>query len=763
MRKIQKIFAGMATGCAMALAMPAFASASCFVNEGNVAGRPESAGASRMLYVEFHPSTMKNQESMVSRYKVGLAELPFARTKGRGMEGLEPYAAPLAVAGNPLLERVFVLYVKPGEDVAAVVERLKENPAVKNVEIAPEYRFHAADLISWNAATEVSDARTNSGVKSEEASADPYDGDYLGLDLNWHLDLIHAKEALALQPVSPEVTVAVVDNAVWGEHPDLQIPKENQYNTATGEMTSSPLDMGLGIEQHEICDQGDMDYGMCPSYNWSHGTHVAGLLGAVSGNGEGVASLASGVDMLAVAVPSMSTTEIQGNPYEGIRWAVEHGAKVVNCSWSAVVMSDYERELVETYVDQGIIIVASAGDRGQYEDLNYPAALPGVISVGACNYDKTLADGSNYGGWVDVLAPGGEGPTSKENVFSTMFGQAQVLPNAGYETFEGQYYDYMRGTSIATPLVSALCALVLSKDSTVTPYEMEELLIATAQKGYNLGISANSGIIDAKAAVEAVDSRVKRVYADYITYFSGVCESSIAKLYWEVDTTVSDKPDFLRFYRDGFLCADSLPFAGGSYKDAEAAVSSNHKYEICGVQDGVESFRVQAFVSVGDYYQLQAVAQPEEGGRIYGAGKYAPRSKARLIAEPNPGYRFVKWTYYDLWEGDAYKEPLLIVDMRQEYFGVVAHFEREDVAVESDSENQGFDVWPNPVSGSLNWALPAGVQWERLDLMDISGRKIASFETMPCSQDVAFLAPGLYVLRAYSVDGDVLTAKFVKR
>ena len=108
MRKIQKIFAGMATGCAMALAMPAFASASCFVNEGNVAGRPESAGASRMLYVEFHPSTMKNQESMVSRYKVGLAELPFARTKGRGMEGLEPYAAPLAVAGNPLLERVFV-------------------------------------------------------------------------------------------------------------------------------------------------------------------------------------------------------------------------------------------------------------------------------------------------------------------------------------------------------------------------------------------------------------------------------------------------------------------------------------------------------------------------------------------------------------------------------------------------------------------------------------------------------------------------------
>lgn len=723
---------------------------------------------SRMLYVEFYPDQTKNREAMAGRYRVPLSELPLRFAKSDDEAMLESYVSPLALKGNPALDDVFILYVKDGWAVEEVVERLQSDPMVKNVEVAPEYRLlslpHSAKGRETGSLWECAQNTVSlDGKVANKEPDDPYYGIELGLNLKWHLDLINAEEAWKLQTASPEVTVAVVDNAVWGEHPDLQIPKENQYNTGSGEQTSSPLDLGLDLNQDEVCTQSDLDNSACETYNWSHGTHVAGLLAALNGNGEGVASLGSGVNVLAVANPSISSPFMQGNPYEGIRWAVDHGAQIVNCSWTATTVSSYEKELVSAWVEEGVIIVAGVANNALYDELNYPAALPGVISVGACNYDKSRARLSNYGGWVDVMAPGGEGPSSVEKVFSTMFGQSQVLPNAGYDSFEGQYYDYMEGASMATPLVSALCALVLSKDSTVSPLEMEELLRNTAQKGDGLGIGDGSGIIDAAAALKAVESRVRRVEADYVLSFSGVCESGMAKVYWEVDAEAAHKPDFLRFYKNGILCMDNLSYEGGSYKDSSADMMMNHRYEICGVKDGVESFRKQVFVSIGNYYELQAVAQPAEGGRIYGTGRYEPSSMARLIAEPNPGYRFARWTYHDLWEGDDYLRPQLTLDMTQEYLGIVAHFEKVDASIEEACDAESFRLWPNPVADWLVWELPFAGDWE-MRLFDLSGRQLAAFAAASLSSyDVSALSPGVYLLQAYSRDGMCLTRKFVKK
>lgn len=758
MKKIKRITLGLMAGYLMVGAMPVQAQTGSAVPAEI---RPEAQGRSRMLYVEFYPSQAKAAQDLTSVYRIPLSSLPLPAAKSESLDFLEPYAAPLALKGTSALDNVFVLYVKDGQDVADVVDRLEKLPTVKNVEITPEYTF-----LAMGPAAEGADASAAGGEqdasKAGKATNDPYYDTYMDLDLKWHLDLVKAESAWSLQSASPAVKVAVIDNAIWGEHPDLQIPKENQYNTATGEQTSSPLDLGLDLQQDEICDQSALDYYTCASYNWSHGTHVAGLIGALNNNGEGVASLGSGLELLAVAVPSMSTTELGGNPYDGMRWAVNQGAKVLNCSWVANVLSEYEEEMLQAWVDQGIIIVANAGDMNRYYELNYPAAFPGVISVGACNYDKTRAEGSNYGGWVDVMAPGGVGPTSQELVFSTMFGLSQVLPNAGYEEFAEIRYDYMRGTSMATPMVSALCALILSKDSTVTPWEMEELLMTTAQGGQNLGIMESSGIIDAEAALNAVGSRIRRVQPDYIASLYGVCESGIAKLYWEVDADAADKPDFLRLYRNGLMVSDSLPYADGSYRDAEVPIASNHRYELCGIKDGVESYREPVFLTIDSYYELRASAQPEEGGRVYGSGRYEPRSQARLIAESNPGYHFVEWTYYDLWTGEEYLEPTLIVDMNQSYLGVVARFERDDVAAEEDDTQADFRVYPNPVSGQLSWSLPAG-EWEKLEVRDNSGRCVAVLDPEVGSQNVSFLASGLYILQAYAVDGKVTTLKFIKR
>ena len=723
------------------------------------AGTDGQSGQSRAIYVKFRAGMEKNGREHARLDKVSLSELPWANAGKQDdacFSMLAPYAGPLALKANASMDGVYVLYVRPEGDVPAVIEALRRNAAVERVEAAPV--FHLCSGSGADASLLPEKAASSNGIKAPD---DPYYGMETGLNLKWHLDLINAEGAWALQTGSPAVTVAVVDNAIWGEHEDLQIPGNRQYHCGTGEPTSSPLHMGAGLDQDEICEQDVLDQYACESYNWSHGTHVAGLLAAVSGNGVGVASLGSGVDLLAVAAPSIQSYGLPGNPYEGMRWAANQGAKVINCSWSAYSSTATEKELIAALVDEGVIIVAGAGNSATYDEYNYPAALPGVISVGACNYDKTRARLSNYGGWVDVMAPGGQGPNSVEKVFSTTFCRSQVLPNAGYVQFEGEYYDYMEGSSMATPLVSALCALILSKDSTVTPREMEELLVSTAQKGQDLGISEASGIIDAEAALKAVDSRVKRTEPDFIASFSGVCESGIAKVYWTVDPQASSRPDFLRLYRNGVLLVDNLPFEDGNIRDT-ASMLMNHKYEICGVSQGVESYRKEVFVSIGAYYRLQATADPAEGGNIYGTGRYEPRSNARLIAEPNPGYRFVRWSYYDQWTGEAYENPVLSLSMEQEYLGIVAHFEKE-TGLETPALVSGLRLGPNPVGEVLHVQWPEAFTAEKIQVISLTGACVRKDMPASSSVNVADLAPGLYLLQAFSREGTVASGKFVKR
>ena len=127
----------------------------------------------------------------------------------------------------------------------------------------------------------------------------------------------------------------------------------------------------------------------------------------------------------------------------------------------------------------------------------------------------------------------------------------------------------------------------------------------------------------------------------------------------------------------------------------------------------MESYRKEVFVSIGAYYRLQATADPAEGGNIYGTGRYEPRSNARLIAEPNPGYRFVRWSYYDQWTGEAYENPVLSLSMEQEYLGIVAHFEKE-TGLETPALVSGLRLGPNPVGEVLHVQWPEAFTAEKI-------------------------------------------------
>ncbi|MDE7337997.1 MAG: S8 family serine peptidase, partial [Bacteroidales bacterium] len=285
-------------------------------------------------------------------------------------------------------------------------------------------------------------------------------------NFNWHLNLIHAEEAWKIQQGTPNIKVAVVDNAIWGEHPDLQIPSENQYNVRDGKVGNSAPP--ASVSQSTQCE----NINSCDVYLWSHGTHCAGAIGAINNNGVGIASIGSGVSVMGVSCPSYVVGSV-GNAFMGITYAAEHGARVISTSWGNYNIANTERAIVQACIDKGIVMVAAAGN-DSYDMPFYPANLPGVISIGSVNSDKTISSFSNYGEWVMLAAPGGyislSGKESQFCIFSTTYCQSQRYRLNSVNGVRGEYYDGMFGTSMATPVTSGLCGLLLSADSTLTPY-----------------------------------------------------------------------------------------------------------------------------------------------------------------------------------------------------------------------------------------------------------------------------------------------------
>ena len=168
-------------------------------------------------------------------------------------------------------------------------------------------------------------------------------------------------------------------------------------------------------------------------------------------------------------------------------------------------------------------------------------------------------------------------------------------------------------------------------------------------------------------------------------------------------------------------------------------------------------------MTIGQYYRLQAVAEPAGAGEVYGAGRYEPRSHARLIAEANPGYRFVKWTYYDQWTGSEYENPALVLDMNQEYLGIVAHFVSEDAAVEPNRKEQTLRLSPNPASDVLMLDWPESFRVEEVQVFSVSGAMMPVSLPEGRVLDVSRLKPGLYMVQLRSGNGEVMSGKFVKK
>lgn len=303
------------------------------------------------------------------------------------------------------------------------------------------------------------------------------------LGLQYYLDLLQAEAAWDISQGSPDVVIAIVDNGTDWEHSDLLATAW----TNPGEIPANGIDddnNGYVDDVHGYdfySDDGDP-----APVGDSHGTHCAGLAGAVTDNGLGVASISWGCRIMSVRTGQGTRLSFS---YPGIYYAAHNGADIISCSFGSESASRFNNDIVQDAYAQGAVIVAAAGNDGQ-EILNYPAGYDNVISVAATGQNDVVPTSlTNYGVWVDVAAPG--------------VGIYNLYPNNSY--------GYKTGTSMSTPIVAGLCGLVKAQNPGWDNDQIAAQVILSADNidGINPGYAGllGSGRVNAyRALTETFDA-----------------------------------------------------------------------------------------------------------------------------------------------------------------------------------------------------------------------------------------------------------------
>ena len=224
----------------------------------------------------------------------------------------------------------------------------------------------------------------------------------------------------------------------------------------------------------------------------AHGTHVAGTIAQSTGNGKGVAGMAPEAHLMPIKVLSASGSGNSHDIAEGIRWAVDHGARVLDLSLGGGGRSLAMESAIAYARRRGAVGVCAAGNSGS-RGVSYPAASPGAMAVSAVGPKGRLAFYSSFGPEVAIAAPGGDKSLGEES------GVLQQTLAEGSTTAAA--YRWFQGTSMATPHVAGAAALVMSLGVS-SPAAVEEVLKSTASRAPESSRERyGAGLLDAAAAV----------------------------------------------------------------------------------------------------------------------------------------------------------------------------------------------------------------------------------------------------------------------
>jgi subtilisin family serine protease len=371
-------------------------------------------------------------------------------TRGRAVRGAgsavaAAFATSVHDSENEALQGINVLQLSKSADLEAIRATLEATPGIQYAHRVPA-RWPTGGA---------------SGRRPLSASNDPL------ANRQWGLRAIRWFQARPL-PDARTVKVAVLDTGVDAGHPDLSVARYNHDGTSANDIVG-------------------------------HGTHVSGIIDAVANNRVGI----SGVCDAALHVWKIFGDE----PYRGDHYvdevlyqralndALTQGAQVVNLSIGGSEFSRTEGMLIRRLVDSGCVVVAAMGN--EYEAGNpteYPGAHKGVIAVGAVDEVSRRATFSNTGRHIHLVAPG-------VNILST-------LPRRtyGYREEADTHYNAWDGTSMATPHVTAACALILARHPGWTPAQVARRLAASAARVPAMRTTRKSrayghGLLDLAAAL----------------------------------------------------------------------------------------------------------------------------------------------------------------------------------------------------------------------------------------------------------------------
>jgi subtilisin family serine protease len=295
---------------------------------------------------------------------------------------------------------------------------------------------------------------------SSQATNDP------NFSNQWALTNIDAESSWALESVS-KVTVAVIDTGILYEHED--IPKNSDIIVGPNFIDES----GTSVDDN------------------GHGTHIAGIIGALRNNSLGISGVSGNVRLMGIKSLNSAQNGTVSAVIAGIEYAVANGAKVINLSLGAEGQcpASLQSSITNAY-NSGVTVVVAAGNSNidvnnpQQGTYFFPSNCQNVIAVGATNSLDEKATYSNYGDNVDVWAPGGQAESgncvTQNSIPCIISTYIQGSPSST------SVYAALSGTSMAAPHVSGVVSMLIAKNSLLTPAQIEQILIAT---GENITIS----------------------------------------------------------------------------------------------------------------------------------------------------------------------------------------------------------------------------------------------------------------------------------
>ena len=410
-----------------------------------------------------------NKAEILVRFRAGVTQNTIESIAQRFNDQVEDQIE--SVAGLEVIED------EDGKDAESVVAQYRSLPEVEYAELNGEIKLdhedrgrkhlHADDEMffrQWGL--------FNSGQNGGTAGAD-----------------ISAMRAWAVTKGSNQVVVAVLDSGVDYTHPDLAnniwtrppIIMAYRDDDLTPE---GPVDDVHGFNVVE--DNGD------PMDDNGHGTHCAGIIGAEGGNGMGIAGVNWSVKIMPLKFMDAEGTGTTKNAIEAINYVIDRkragvNVRIISASWGSTAKSRALEDVIRKAYEEGILFVAAAGNSSSDNDQmpHYPSSydLGNVVSVAALNRNDELASFSNYGAKsVNIAAPG-------EEILSTW------LKNG---------FEEKKGTSMATPFVAGVAALVLAQNPKISVDDLRALLLKSVDPVPALkGKVSSGGRINAAKAVGA--------------------------------------------------------------------------------------------------------------------------------------------------------------------------------------------------------------------------------------------------------------------